>query len=226
MYSRAVRSPVQPSSTSLCAPPQGMPSLRQYLAGRSDVGLTTLGPAGTSSEYAASAFYERNGCSGALSLVPSYEQAAEAVISRQAEFLLVANAYDRINRFYINDSLVAVDVYPLRTPGYAVAVLPNSHHDACDGPPRVASHPAPAHILHCAFGRTESDLEIVAATSTSAAAELVSQGSVPACLTTDIARRRNRLAFVTRPKPIRMLWTVFARVDHPAANTIFGEDVG
>lgn len=200
-------------------------SLRQFVEGRSDVPLATLGPAGTSSEYAAGAFYARNGCSGPLLLTATYEQAAEAVVARQAEFLLVANAYREINRFYINDLLVAVDAYPLRTPGYAVAVLPNSLHHSCQGPRRIASHPAPAHILHSVFGEVDCGLQIISADSTSAAAELVSQGSVPACLTTDVARRRNRLAFVTRPKTIRMLWTAFSRIDHPAANTIFGEDI-
>src|SRR5262245_59419281 len=71
--------------------------------------VATLGPQGTSSELAAKFLLanlpdevaDRMG----VELFESFEAAAESVLAGSSSLLLVANAYEHINRFYMNGKL-------------------------------------------------------------------------------------------------------------------------
>lgn len=184
--------------------------------------IATLGPEGTSSDEAARALASCGPGGGRRELFPTYEEAAEAVITGRADYLVVANAYAAINHFYISERLIVVGAFPFETPPYGVAVDPARARRG--SAPELVSHPAPLHLAERWFRHSESKPRFVAARSTSEAAQAVAQGSALACITTEVARRRTGLAFITRTLRIRMLWSVFARQDHASARCLFGED--
>lgn len=200
--------------------PFGTKRLKQILHRQKGASVATLGPEGTSSEYAALAMASHIGRDARCMLFATYEEAAQAVIDRQAEYLVVANAYHNINHFYISDLLVVAGVFPRSTPPYGVAVARGSNLEK----KRIvlASHPAPSHLIKRWFGPLQQPT-LLHADSTSIAAKLVVAGTTDACITTDPARRKNDLAFITDTFRIRMIWSIFVRKDHPAAQCLFEE---
>lgn len=178
--------------------------------------MATLGPEGTSSELAARNLLElfgEGGSSGdAVRLYPSYEQAAEAVLAGREAAVVVANAYTRINALYMNPALTLAGAFIMDTPCYGVA--------ACARSPlplrvKVATHPAPAALIGELLPPSFLLEEIVGVTSTSEAARMVAQRKVDLALTNESSARRHNLRFVSRTRPIRMLWSVFLAHQNP-----------
>lgn len=198
--------------------PLGTNRLRQILHKHDRTTIATLGPEGTSSEQAAHAMAGHVGGDAQCLLFSTYEEAAQAVIDRQADYLVVANAYHSINRFYISDQLVVAGVFPKATPPYGVAVRP----DIQRVPDSIilASHPAPSHLIKRWFSQHRQP-QVLHVDSTSAAAVLVAEGKTDACITTDLAREQNGLVFITDTLRIRMIWSIFVRRGHPAAQCLF-----
>lgn len=120
-----------------------------------DMGLThvvnypihTLGPSGTSSEYASQFFHRWMGdhysdSSHTIHLDDSYERARKN-IDEENGLLIVANAYPKINDFYMDTRLKLLATFLYDTPLYGLVanrVLP-------DRPLTVASHPAPVPLI-------------------------------------------------------------------------------
>lgn len=82
-------------------------------------GVATLGPAGTSSEVAAGIVWQslegdvpsiRN-----IALHRTYEDAAEAVLKQDVDYLVVANAYSGISEFYMDTRLSLAGVFVMDT---------------------------------------------------------------------------------------------------------------
>lgn len=197
---------------------QGTQRLRHILHKQSSTAIATLGPAGTSSEYAARAMASHIAGDTPCLLFSTYEEAAQAVINKQADYLVVANAYHSINRFYISDQLVVAGVFPKATPPYGVAVRPGANLD-----PRtltLATHPAPSHLVKRWFDPLHQP-QLQLADSTSAAAQAVAYDEAGACITTDLARQQHGLVFISDTIRIRMIWSIFVRRGHPAAHCLF-----
>jgi len=169
----------------------------------------TLGPTGTSSEYASQFFcrwmnerYEKS--HHALQLNNTYELARDN-LRRAGGLLIVANAYPQINDFYMDTSLKLLATFLFDTPLYGLVAskaLP-------DRPLYIASHPAPVPLIQELLPEGLKVERIVEMPSTSAAAQAAACGEVDMALTTEIAARLHNLKFVSAVRPIHMLWSVF-----------------
>ena len=177
------------------------------------VRISTLGPDGTSSAAAARHIGSSVGGDPRLLLRNSYEDAAEDVAEHRADCLVVANAYAGINRFYISKKLVLATAFPFMTPPYGVAIRRDTKRP--ENTFKLATHPAPRHLINDWFTVQQlSNLVVIEASSTSAAAKMVDAGEVCACITTEPARRKHKLAFITQTVRIPMLWSVFVSTNH------------
>jgi len=173
--------------------------------------VATLGPAGTSSEASARhlldwAVEALRACSGPIQLLPTYEQAMECVLTGRATHLLVANAYREINDFYMDPRLKIAAAYRFNTPNYGLAKCRGTQISSQIG---VATHPSPIPLIEelLPIGVTVS--VVVPMSSTSAAAAAVAGREVDVALTTDVAAEIYDLEFISRTRPIEMLWTAF-----------------
>lgn len=199
----------------------GISRLQEILKEENIIRIATLGSTDTSSDNAAQSFTQALSCELHTSLHNTYEDAATAVINRQADYLIVANAYTAINRFYISGQLIAAGVFQMKTPPYGMAVRAQ-----CSDYPaqiRLASHPAPLHLLDRRLQYIPHPTNIFHTRSTSEAAHFVATGQADACITTETARQRNGLAFITKTITINILWTIFVRHNHKIAHCLFRE---
>jgi hypothetical protein len=179
--------------------------------------IATLGPSGTSSEAAAgyladyllATWPDVRAFDGQfpIQLHDRYEMAADSVRAGDSHLLLVANAYHNASTFYMDPSLQILGAFVFDTPRYGLATVSAS-------PPlgsvRVACHPATIALIDQLVSRNVFEVkEVVRCDSTSAAAATVASGHVDVALTTEPARRRYGLHFVSATRQIRMLWSVF-----------------
>lgn len=174
--------------------------------------IATLGPTGTSSEAAAAALHAYlNGTAAvwpnATQLHDSYESAGQAVLDGEADLLLVANAYADIARFYMNPALDLAAAFIRDTPQYGIAAVPGVE---LPSEVRVASHPAPVPLISQLMPKDLAVREVIQVLSTSTAAAMAKSREVDVALTTEPAALLNKLRFISRTRPIRMLWSVFA----------------
>jgi hypothetical protein len=174
--------------------------------------LGTLGPSGTSSEHAAEALIEllrqREHLRCDLVLYQTFEHAARAVRRREASALLVPNAYQHANRFYMDPELDTAAAFIAPTPRYGLAMLA--------GRPvpvelRVATHPAAVPLLDHLVPDGHRVREILTSVSTSAAADTAARGAVDAALTNQISVERHNLRFFSRTQELPMVWSVFVK---------------
>ncbi|MCV6959817.1 bacilysin biosynthesis protein BacA [Erwinia amylovora] len=175
-----------------------------------DFPVHTLGPAGTSSEYASQFFndwmnenYEK--CPREIHLNDSYECARENIKDEKG-LLIVANAYPNINEFYMDTKLKLLATFFYDTPLYGLV----ANKTLPDRPLYIASHPAPIPLIEELLPAGISVERIVKMSSTSAAAHAVAICEVDIALTTEVAARIHNLDFVSPTRPIHMLWSVFA----------------
>ncbi|SHO58668.1 bacilysin biosynthesis protein BacA [Vibrio quintilis] len=169
----------------------------------------TLGPSGTSSEFASQYFCRRMNQNyqqrrHRINLMPTYEEARDEV-KHQHGVMVVANAYASINNFYMDPNLELLATFVFDTPLYGLAVK----QDLPDRELRIASHPAPIPLIEELIPEGVQVREIIRMTSTSAAAQAVVNNEVDMALTTEIAAGLHQLKFVSRIRPIHMLWSVF-----------------
>lgn len=177
--------------------------------------VATLGPAGTSSEAAARQMFahlggDEQGQPNALKLFTTYESAGEAVRNHAADLLLVANAYADISQFYMDPRLRFVGAFVFDTPEYGIAARPGT-----EIPSRVivASHPAPMPLIGELMPQHIVIDRVITANSTSTAAASVRLQEVDLALTTVPAAIANGLQFISKTRPIRMLWSTFTLCD-------------
>lgn len=176
--------------------------------------IASLGPAGTSSEEACRALeghlLRRGHRSVSIELYDQYEEAGENLLSGDADLVVVANAYSGIERFYMDPALPLAAVFVKDTPHYGIAAVPGA---ALAQKAAVVTHPAPRALVDELLPERFDVTELVFAASTSAAAAAVARGEVPLGLTTALAARLHGLEFLSRTRPIRMVWSVFARAE-------------
>jgi prephenate dehydratase len=176
--------------------------------------IFSLGPAGTSSEQACRALQghllRRGHESVRIGLCDRYEKAADRLLSGDCELVVVANAYSGIENLYMDPELRLAAVFVKDTPHYGIAAVPGA---GISQKAAVATHPAPRALVDELLPERFDLTEMVFASSTSAAARAVAEGDVPLALTTAPAVRLHGLEFLSRTRPIRMVWSVFARAD-------------
>ncbi|MGM3160253.1 bacilysin biosynthesis protein BacA [Dickeya undicola] len=172
--------------------------------------IHTLGPSGTSSEYASQFFhrwmsdnYENS--YHEIHLNDSYELARNNIEDEKG-LLIVANAYPKINDFYMDTRLKILATFLYDTPLYGLV----ANKTLPDRPLYVASHPAPIPLIGELLPDGLRIKQVIEMSSTSAAAQAVVSGEVDVALTTEIAARIHKLNFISRIRPIHMLWSVFA----------------
>lgn len=167
--------------------------------------VATLGPEGTSSQKAA----EHLTCflPAKIELFPTYEMAAASLDDDPYNrALLTANAYSNINLFYISEKFIPVTAFFFDTPSYVLAAR---EPEVSKRPQiRVASHPAPSHMVSRLI--KSEHYQLVETTSTHEAARQTAFGDVDACLTTEVAASIYNLKIIgVVMETIPMLWTVF-----------------
>jgi prephenate dehydratase len=171
--------------------------------------IFTLGPAGTSSESASKYFkdwmaknYENS--SHSIALHTTYEE-AKFNTHKNEGLLLVANAYQQINNFYMEKDLKLIATFLFDTPLYGLV----SNKKLPKRPLIIASHPAPIPLIKELLPEGLTVGKIIQVRSTSEAAFAVVEGKADLALTTEIAARLHQLNFVSKTRPINMLWSVF-----------------
>lgn len=171
----------------------------------------TLGPAGTSSEKAASYLWPRLPGADAdsepkLALYDQYEEAANALRKGEVSHFVVANAYNAVNEFYMDTRVALAAVFYMETPLYGIAR--NIGHCVPERP-TVASHPAPVPLVGQLMPAPYEPGEISLMSSTSAAARAACERRVDLALTTEQAADYYGLEFISRTRTIQMVWSVF-----------------
>lgn len=169
--------------------------------------IGTLGPEGTSSEQAARVLRGRLPGTGRIVLHPTYEQALTALTTGAVSHVVVANAYKEIHQFYMTDAITLSDVFVMDTPLYGIA----RRQDDAPMPdnPTVVTHPSPQPLIAQLLPPVRGVPQVAAARSTSAAAQAVADHRYDLALTTEPAAARHGLRFISRLRPIRMVWSVF-----------------
>lgn len=171
--------------------------------------IHTLGSSGTSSEYA-SQFFHRwmsenySNSYHDIYLHDSYELARNNIKDNKG-LLIVANAYPKINDFYMDIRLKLLATFFYDTPLYGLV----ANKELPDRPLKIASHPAPIPLIGELLPDDLRIKKVIEKSSTSASALAVVSGEVDVALTTEIAARIHKLKFISRTRPIHMLWSVF-----------------
>ncbi|MFF4188220.1 prephenate dehydratase domain-containing protein [Streptomyces sp. NPDC001691] len=173
--------------------------------------IGTLGPPGTSSEVAAKRYaVQMTGPDGPrvdIRLYDTYEEAGEALRAGEVSHIVVANAYKAVFQFYMDPAVDLAGVFVMDTPLYGIAKRRDS------GPvpdvPVISSHPSPEPIIAQLLPERHETFKVIHEDSTSAAARAVVDGSADLALTTLPAAQLHGLEFISRTRPIRMVWSVF-----------------
>jgi len=182
--------------------------LLRYRSTHENITFSTLGPEGTSSEFATKKLIDYLDIESHYELYPSYEQAAESIVQGNADFLVVANAYQNINKFYINNELDFFFCFLQNTLPYGIAISEKTFYPSKPAL-LIASHPAPAHLIELLPKKYRSKTKIIYSSSTSQAAHQVKIGEVDLCITNQSSAEINELKFISRLQTIEMLWTIF-----------------
>lgn len=178
------------------------------LASIKNLPIHTLGQSGTSSEYVAHFFSDwvsvNYKSTHDIYLHDSYEQARNKVVDSSG-LLLVANAYSKVNNFYMDSRLKLISAFVYNTPLYGIAsngVLP-------DKPLVISSHPAPIPLIKELLPKDLVVAKIIEVSSTDTAAKAVALGNADIALTNEVASQMYKLNFISKTRPINMLWSVF-----------------
>lgn len=182
-----------------------------YLSNLSEIEIATLGPKGTSSEatgiYLVSLIDNKN---TKCCVYPSYEQAMESVISGKSDLLLIANAYNKIDQIYMCPKLKLLTAFEYQTPYYGLAKRIGYKLPEQDTL-KIATHHAPLSLIPYFIDNDKINYEVTLVESTSKAALSTQQGDFDLCVTNANSVQMYALEFISKTRPIVMLWSVFGR---------------
>ncbi|WP_156481712.1 LysR family transcriptional regulator [Anabaena sp. 4-3] len=174
--------------------------------------IGTLGPSGTSSDYASSYIVkqlEAENLTGEIQLFDSFPDVKTALLQNQIDLAVVPHAYDSINEFYMEPSfdLGFIFIYP--TPVYGLAKKKNT--DVTFKGARIVTHPAPLPLLSQLLPESEdqSEIQVDLSTSTSDAAIQVQKGLATLAITNKNAVEAYDLEFISTYGKIPMSWSIF-----------------
>ncbi|WP_157087533.1 LysR family transcriptional regulator [Anabaena sp. CA = ATCC 33047] len=174
--------------------------------------IGTLGPSGTSSDYASSYIVkqlEAENLTGEIQLFDSFPDVKTALLQNQIDLAVVPHAYDSINEFYMEPSfdLGFIFIYP--TPVYGLAKKKNT--DVTFKGARIVTHPAPLPLLSQLLPESEdqSEIQVDLSASTSDAAIQVQKGLATLAITNKNAVEAYDLEFISTYGKIPMSWSIF-----------------
>ncbi|OKP01097.1 hypothetical protein [Xenorhabdus eapokensis] len=183
--------------------------------------IATLGPEGTSSQSAAK--YLTNLIGGPLDILlfDTFELASEYVEKNESCIFLVANAYQRVDNFYMNKNTLLLGSFFYSPPAYYLGCktsLALEKKIAEQQTIKIATHHAPLSRLESLiesaedkiFGISDAHLKIEITNSTSNGAKLVVNGEVDCCLANADAIKHYGLTAISHPLHIEMTWGVFS----------------
>lgn len=175
-----------------------------------NIEISTLGPTGTSSENAANHFLNLLAIRNKnIYLRETFEESMQDVYNKKSDLFIVANAYKKIDRFYMYPKNFLYSSFICDTPDYGLACLDDNtclnDHDTID----IITHPAPVSLIPWFLNSKKITYKIHVSSSTSKAAESVANKDFLFCVTNRIAAQKHNLSFISRTKPINMLWSVF-----------------
>ncbi|MFE4060311.1 hypothetical protein ACFXP3_29175 [Streptomyces sp. NPDC059096] len=185
----------------------GWIDVRPAPAGSPAIG--TLGPEGTSSEQAARLLRTRLPDGPSIVLRATYEQSVQDLRSGTVSHVVVANAYRDIHHFYMADDIALAGVFVMDTPLYGIARRADG--GVLSDRPSVVTHPSPRPLVDQLLPPGYRLRDVATADSTSQAALAVAERRYDLALTTEPAAARHGLRFISRLRPIRMVWSVFVR---------------
>ncbi|MBE5101503.1 prephenate dehydratase domain-containing protein [Priestia aryabhattai] len=173
----------------------------------------TLGPSGTSSEFAANLFMDNylfnQGIFSELILFQTFEESMENLEKGLLDYIIVPHAYGGINEFYMKSNIDLIQLFRCDTPMYGLAVRKGfPYHKELLDSETIVSHPAPINLLKY-FLNTNAKIHTV--NSTSVAASLVKESVYNIAITNEVAKQKYDLDFVYQFKNIPMSWSVFGR---------------
>lgn len=175
--------------------------------------IGTLGPSGTSSEFAAKQFASNylatQGFLSELSLFNTFEESVVELENGLLDYIIVPHAYGKINDFYMKPNIDLIQLFRCDTPMYGLAIRKGFlYDDELLDSAVIVSHPAPVNLVKY-FLNKSSNIELV--NSTSVAAKLVNEGVYDLAITNFAAKEKYNLDFVYQFKNIPMSWSVFGR---------------
>ncbi|MCP2727562.1 hypothetical protein [Limnofasciculus baicalensis] len=176
--------------------------------------LGTLGPSGTSSEYALIHVVSQlisEELSISTQLFNSFPELKEALLHNQVDLALVPHAYDQINEFYMEPSLELGFIFTYPTPIYGLAKKKNS--SVIFKGSRLVTHPAPLPLLSKLLpdSQDESEIKVDLSLSTSDAAIQVKEGLADLAITNEKAAQIYDLEFISTYGKIHMSWSIFQK---------------
>ncbi|WP_333783556.1 prephenate dehydratase domain-containing protein [Xenorhabdus littoralis] len=183
--------------------------------------MATLGPEGTSSQSAAKHLSNLIGMPLDILLFDTFELAFEHVENNESCIFLVANAYQRVDNFYMNENTLLLGSFFYSPPTYYLGcnnLLALEKKIAEQQTIKIATHHAPLSRLKGLIESTEdkilgisdAHLEIEVTSSTSNGARLVANGDVDCCLANADAIKHYGLTAISQPLHIEMTWVVFS----------------
>ncbi len=184
---------------------------KEMYASVSKFTIATLGPKGTSSEFVANKLAKKMKLKREnIFLYKSYEEAFKKIKEKKNNLLLVANAYNNIHNFYMDDEISLIGSFIKETPLYGIASKNYQKKDFLKANRiQVVSHHAPKSMINTIERQYNIKIELIDCLSTSEAASLVNSGEYEYCLTNESAQKKYGLKFIIPVKQITMLWSLF-----------------
>jgi prephenate decarboxylase len=174
--------------------------------------IGTLGPSGTSSDYASSYIVkqlESEQLTGEIQLFDSFSGVKEALLQDKVDIAVVPHAYHSINEFYMEPNLDLGFIFIYPTPVYGLAKRKNT--EVVFKGARLVTHPAPLPLLSKLLpeSQDQSEIQVDFSSSTSDAAIQVQQGLATLAITNKNAVDAYDLEFISTYGKIPMSWSIF-----------------
>lgn len=184
--------------------------------------IATLGPEGSSSQCAAKYLSSLIGEQLNILLFSTFEQASKHVESNDTCLLLVANAYQRVDNFYMNNQTLLLGSFFFAPPTYYLACKDISELTfkiLSKKTISIASHHAPLSRLEDLIQSSEkrvsgirkSQIDVQLIDSTSVGAQKTALGKVDCCLANIDAINLHNLTVISQPLHIEMTWAAFSK---------------
>lgn len=193
--------------------------------------IATLGPEGTSSQYVTNILCDWANCENSnIQLYDTYEEAFKSVQNGFNDILVVANAYQHINRFYMDRDIELIATFIQNTPKYGIAVRDtfDANNITRYKEVTIVSHPAPIKKLDYYKDNLLNNKQINTklVDSTSIAAKLVQNKQYDFCLTNEEAVNTYGLKFISKQTDISMVWSIFGKLEILSSFAILNQQKG
>lgn len=183
--------------------------------------IATLGPEGSSSQCAARYLSTLIGEQLKVLLFGTFEQASKHVEQNESCLLLVANAYQRVDNFYMNERTLLLGSFFFSPPAYYLACKDLSNlmlKVSSKKTISIASHHAPLSRLESLIKSSEehvpdlpkAQIDVQVIDSTSSGAQQTASGGVDCCLANIDAINLHNLTVISQPLHIEMTWVAFS----------------